>query len=77
MIKTLYFTTNFISIDGVLEKRCNANESFRILICVKGNLEIIFAEKKYSFPLGQTVFITAIIEKIEIKGQGAYLEVSL
>ena len=46
-------------------------------MCVKGNLEIIFDEKKYSFPLGQTVFIPAVIEKIEIKGQGAYLEVSL
>ena len=77
MIKTPYFTTNFVSIDGALERRYNANESFRILMCVKGNLEIIFDKKKYSFPLGQTVFIPAVIEKIEIKGQGAYLEVSL
>jgi len=77
LIKTPYFTTNFVSIDGALERRYNANESFRILMCVKGNLEIIFDEKKYSFPLGQTVFIPAVIERIEIKGQGAYLEVSL
>ncbi|MCH1538477.1 MAG: class I mannose-6-phosphate isomerase [Flavobacteriaceae bacterium] len=75
IIQTPFFSTNYISLDDSLKRSYDTLESFKVLMCVKGNLKIYFENKEYNFPFGQTVYIPAAIREIEIKGTGSFLEV--
>ncbi len=67
-----YFTTNFLEIEGKLEKQ-NSHDSFIIYICVEGEAEIKTSNYSENIKQGETVLIPAAIESYNIVSKNAKL----
>jgi mannose-6-phosphate isomerase len=70
-----YFNTNIIPLDTNYNW-VNRDTDFTVFMCVEGSFEIIFNLEKFQVNLGDTVFIPAVIEKLEINGKATILEVT-
>lgn len=75
IIETPYFTTHYFPVEGTFKRAYQSGDSFKIYIGVEGDLKLTFNGDQFSLQYGQTLFIPAIVDQIEISGNGAYLEV--
>ena len=67
LVHSPYFTSNFVLVEGVLQKDYSDLDSFVIYICVDGALEVRHNKKSFSLKKGETILIPAAINTIELK----------
>jgi mannose-6-phosphate isomerase len=67
LVHSPYFTSNFILVEGVLQKDYSNLDSFVIYICVDGVVELLHNKKSFSLKKGETILLPASIETIELK----------
>jgi len=70
----IYFTTNFIPLDGTIVEQMN-QDSFKVYMCVDGEFELILNGEKYHYVTGDTVLIPAQMESYQLKGKASILEI--
>jgi mannose-6-phosphate isomerase len=72
MVTCPYFTTNFLPINGKLN-RSNTYDSFLIYLCVDGKATIVYDQEETEIGKGETVLIPAKIKEFEIHSDYAKL----
>jgi mannose-6-phosphate isomerase len=71
-----YFITNFIALDGKMN--CiNNKDSFIVLMCTEGSLDIVVNAVNYAFNQGDTILIPAIVSDYQLSGKATILEIHL
>ena len=73
MVSCIYFTTNYLNIEGVFKQNLIARDSFTIYMCVDGEAEITSGSGKERIKKGETVLIPAAFNEVEITGKYAKL----
>lgn len=63
LVHTPYFKTNILIIKGEKSLTVSKKESFKILICVEGELEITYQNKKDLLKTGETILLPASLEE--------------
>lgn len=63
LVHTPYFKTNILIIKGETSLTVSKKESFKILICVEGELEITYQNKKDLLKTGETILLPASLEE--------------
>ncbi len=66
LVDNRYFTTSRLNLNAAKEIDLSYRDSFTILINVSGKVEIIYKDKSYSLPMGETMLIPAIIDKLQL-----------
>ncbi len=69
-----YFTTNYIPLDGTV-KVDKDGSSFTVYICTEGNFSIKIEDKDYTFKMGDTVLMPAVISDFALTGKATLLEI--
>lgn len=69
-----YFTTNFIPLDGTINVS-NDKQSFKVYMCVEGELNIKLNEQIYFYKKGDTILIPAEMQDFKISGKASLLEI--
>lgn len=72
MVSCPYFTTNFIDLNGTLNKQ-NAQDSFLIYICVEGEATVIYKDVYYSLKAGETILLPASLKTYQLLAKQAKL----
>lgn len=73
-----YFITDIIKVSGIVRRDFSTWDSFKILMNVEGDAEIVIRGEEYSFNYGETILIPAEIKEIVLKSESAkFLEVHL
>ncbi len=72
MVSCPYFTTNFIPLDGTIQKQ-NDKDSFIIYMCVEGKAVISNSLFTSTIKKGETVLVPAIIKDYQITAEKAKL----
>ncbi|PKV48764.1 mannose-6-phosphate isomerase type 1 [Aquimarina sp. MAR_2010_214] len=67
LASSTYFTTNFIEVNGSLERNYIGLDSFKILMCVEGSGCISMHDHSIDISFGETILIPAKIEHLSIK----------
>ena len=67
LVHSPYFTSNFIVIEGTLQKDYSKLDSFVIYICVDGALELVHNKNSFSLKKGETILLPASIDSIELQ----------
>jgi mannose-6-phosphate isomerase len=67
LVHSPYFKTDFLCIDGELERDYSNLDSFIILMCANGKAEVSYLQQNYVLPKGSTILIPAAIKNIKIK----------
>lgn len=71
-----YFTTNFLPVNGNIEKKYAALDSFVVYMCVGGSARISLDHNTEKLKKGQSLLIPASAEKVEIEAKDAeFLEI--
>ncbi len=73
LVHSPYFKTNFIKVDGVLDKNYSQLDSFVIYMCVGGDLELECDKASYSLKMGETLLLPASLNKVKITSEKAEL----
>jgi mannose-6-phosphate isomerase len=71
-----YFTTRFIPLNGTVAFSKN-KESFRVLMCVEGEFELLVSDKTYHYKKGNTVLLPASLADYQLNGQASVLEICI
>ncbi|MFB9052648.1 type I phosphomannose isomerase catalytic subunit [Formosa undariae] len=71
LVHSPYFKTNILSINGTIEKDYSSLDSFVIYICVEGELELQWQGIDYHLVKGETLFLPASINRIDLKSENA------
>ncbi|WP_434035605.1 type I phosphomannose isomerase catalytic subunit [Formosa sp. 4Alg 33] len=71
LVHSPYFKTNILSINGKIEKDYTNLDSFVIYICVEGELELQWQGIDYQLVKGETLFLPASINRIDLKSDKA------
>ena len=66
LVDCSYFTTNFLSVNGSIEKNNALKDSFVIYMCVKGNVEFSYKDHSEILNFGQTILVPASLEEFMI-----------
>lgn len=66
LIHSTYFKSNFIKIEGVLEKDYSKTDSFVIYMCVDGNAKINWNNENFKLKKGETLLLPASIKNISL-----------
>jgi len=74
IVKSRYFTTNYILLNGKMTFRKNT-DFFCVYMCVEGSFSIIYNEKKYDFEKGKTILLPAILNEFYLEGKAELLEI--
>ena len=69
-----YFTTNFLPLDGKVTVNKSGN-SFTVYMCVEGEFELEYEDKKFKYTKGDTVLIPAALNTFVLNGKGSILEI--
>ncbi|WP_298766383.1 type I phosphomannose isomerase catalytic subunit [uncultured Polaribacter sp.] len=69
LVHSPYFISNFLVVDGTLEKDYTNLDSFVIYMCVNGNLELYFNDEVYPLKKGETILLPASIDKVKLQSQ--------
>jgi mannose-6-phosphate isomerase len=78
LVHSPYFKTNYINVSGNLTNEYSDLDSFVIYICVNGELTLTYNSESYSLICGETIFLPATIDSIELMSDSAeILEVYL
>ena len=78
LVHSPYFTSNFLIVEGALQKDYSGLDSFVIYMCVDGSLELNHNNESYSLKKGETILLPATIVTVELKSlsiQSKLLEV--
>ncbi|MGY5355902.1 type I phosphomannose isomerase catalytic subunit [Wenyingzhuangia sp. IMCC45467] len=80
LVKSPYFTTNIIDVDGSVTKDYLNLDSFVIYICIDGTLEIECNNNTYIIIKGETILLPASLKNVTLKTMKAtvlevYMEV--
>ena len=70
LIHAPYFISDFLRITGKIQRDYSSLDSFVILICVNGSLDLISNQEKYSLQKGETIFIPADLKNVEMLPNG-------
>ncbi|UGU16977.1 class I mannose-6-phosphate isomerase [Sinomicrobium kalidii] len=73
MVECPYFTTNYMDVEGHLEHRIAARDSFSIYMCVDGEAEIAVEEEKEKIRKGETILIPAGTDIVDLIADKAKL----
>lgn len=73
LVHSAYFKSNFIKIDGTLNKDYSNIDSFIIYICVEGNVEIEWKKDVFTLKKGETVLLPASIKNISLSSTSCEL----
>ncbi len=73
VIDTPHFRTNILSIDGILTLDYKTTNSFVVLMCVEGKVEIIYKDQTYTVSRGSSILLPAEIPSIIIEGDTSRL----
>ncbi|MDT0642644.1 type I phosphomannose isomerase catalytic subunit [Zunongwangia sp. F363] len=68
-----YFTTNYLPVNGKVNKDYTKTDSFVIYMCVSGRAEIATKGNVETIQQGQTILIPANIEKVHIQSKDCEL----
>ncbi|MBA4154185.1 type I phosphomannose isomerase catalytic subunit [Flavobacterium sp.] len=71
-----YFKTNIIELNGEIPIHTN-KDSFTVLMCTDGNLELYLNDEKYVYKAGDTVLIPAVLTSFLLKGKATLLEITV
>lgn len=74
VVNSPYFTTDYIPLNGTLNVYKDGS-NFTVYICTEGNFSIKIQQKTYSFKMGDTVLIPAIISDFALTGKATLLEI--
>lgn len=74
VVRCPYFTTGYIPLNGAVKVDKDGN-SFTVYICTEGDFSIKIKEENYSFKMGDTVLIPAVLTRFEITGKATLLEI--
>ncbi|WP_108869569.1 type I phosphomannose isomerase catalytic subunit [Aquimarina aquimarini] len=74
LISGTYFTTSIINVDGVFERDYKELDSFKILMCVKGNGTINTGIYSEAISFGETILIPRSIENLSIVSDSAEMK---
>ena len=66
LVHSPYFKSNFIRVNGKLDKDYTSLDSFIIYIAVNGSCEIRFNEMPYNLKKGESVLIPASLKRVSI-----------
>lgn len=67
LVHSPYFTSNFLILEGKLEKNYAKLDSFVIYICVEGSLELNVNDEIYQLKKGETILLPAIIDVVSLE----------
>ncbi|RAJ15013.1 type I phosphomannose isomerase catalytic subunit [Olleya aquimaris] len=73
LIHSPYFKSNFLKVEGVLEKDYSKLDSFVIYMCVDGDVELTWNDKIYSLKKGETLLLPASIKNISLSSTSSEL----
>lgn len=73
LIHSQYFKTNFLKVEGELEKDYSKIDSFIIYMCVEGCSKIQWENKTYTLKKGETLLLPATIKTIVISSSSCNL----
>jgi len=68
-----YFTTNYLPVDGEVQKDYSELDSFVIYMCVDGDVKIDAGKHSEILQKGESLLLPAILNDIKITGSGAEL----
>jgi len=74
IVKSNYFTTNYIPLDGKMDFYQNT-DFFRVYMCIDGNLSIVYKNEKFNFEKGKTVLLPAVLKEFYLEGKAELLEI--
>lgn len=74
LVDCIFFTTNFIQLTDTIKVEQN-RESFKVLMVVDGDFELIIEGEHYFFSKGNTILLPAFCPSFELKGQAKVLEI--
>ncbi|MFE3870985.1 type I phosphomannose isomerase catalytic subunit [Flavobacterium sp. ZS1P70] len=74
VVECPYFTTNFISLDGVISAS-KSGETFTVYMCVEGAFEIMYDNSKLQYAKGDTVLLPATMNSFVLSGKASILEI--
>ena len=78
VLDTPYFKTSIIEVRGGFPKNYSENDSFVVLICVAGTVQLTCDEEEYVLNIGETVLIPACINHLIFNSKSArILEVTV
>lgn len=74
LVHTDYFKTDILLVEDELFLKYDDQDSFKILICVEGNLKIKYQNENYELKRGETILIPACLnETLELSSSKAKL----
>lgn len=73
VIDTPYFKTNILSVNGSLDLDYTSINSFVILMCVEGKVDVIYNQQKYTVLRGSSILLPAEINSVRLKSNSARL----
>lgn len=68
-----YFTTNYLPVNGEVQKDYSELDSFVIYMCVDGEVKIDAGKHSEILQKGESLLLPAILNDIKITGSGAEL----
>lgn len=71
-----YFKTNIIPLQGNYHWK-KRREAFTVLMCTQGVFSIMLDEQTYSYKMGDTILLPAILEEVSLIGNATLLEISI
>lgn len=71
--KTNYFAVQKLSLSKPIEKKLDFSDSFKVYMCVEGNLTVETHDFKVSMKTGETVLIPAALENVKFNTHSATL----
>jgi mannose-6-phosphate isomerase len=78
MVKSPYFTTNFLPLNGILELDLSERDAFTIWIVVDGSVRLQTEGGSLSLGRGETCLLPAAVNSLQLEGENAsLLEVTL
>ena len=76
LVHSPYFKTNFINIVGSMDIDYSKINSFVLLMCVEGAVEMVYNNTVFNLEFGETILLPASIEGVAMKSEaGKVLEV--
>lgn len=68
-----YFTTNYLPVQGIVEKDYSEIDSFVIYMCVGGSATITVNGNSESISMGETILVPGVNKNVTIAAEGAEL----
>ncbi|CDF80796.1 mannose-6-phosphate isomerase [Formosa agariphila KMM 3901] len=62
LVHTRYFKTNILNIQGNISLTVSKKESFKILICIEGDVDILYQNKMEMLNRGETILLPASLD---------------